>query len=90
MLSFNPGNHEICHKVQNLVTLTYLIEAIAPFRQEEGISRVGLCVIGEALCEYVYRGRRFSVGSKGGLEVWEPSGRISVHVFLRAPIKNRS
>lgn len=30
------------------------------------------------------------MGSKGGLEVWGPSGHISVHAFICASIKNRS
>ena len=47
------------------------------------------CVIGEALCEYVHRGRAFCeyVGSKGGLEAWESSDHISVHSFICASIK---
>lgn len=38
----------------------------------------------------VYRGRGLPVGSKGGLEVWEPSGHISVRGFICASIKKRS
>lgn len=39
---------------------------------------------------YIYRGRGLPVDCKGGLEVWEPSGHISAHVFICASIKNRS
>lgn len=90
MSPFNPGDHNICHKVQSLVIPTHLIEVIGPFKQREDISHVGsLCDRkGSFVC--VCRGRGLPVGSKDGLEVWEPSGRISVHGFICTYIKNRS
>lgn len=40
MSPLNPGDHDICHKMENLIALTHLIEATGPFRQRKNMSHV--------------------------------------------------